>query len=226
MKKSVLAVDDSRTILNMLERYLKDNYEIHCTLSGDEALQVMQKHSIDIVLLDIMMPVMNGMMVLKKIREVKEYESIPVLFLTGDAHRAKVIESFQMGSQGYILKPVAKEELEKRIEETMQKHKKSLEQKKEEEKKAEEEKKLFEEQKKEEEKKRLEEKKAEEEKRKQEEIPKQEEKQPESTPQLGDIYKDLQVRQEEAAQAESSLSLLDAFDDVGDILDNFVKREE
>lgn len=212
MKKAVLAVDDSRTILNMLELYLKDNYEIYCTISGDEALQILQKHSIDIVLLDIIMPVMNGMMVLKKIREVEKYESIPVVFLTGDARRAKVIESYQMGSQGYILKPVAKEELQRRIEEAMEKHKKSLVQKKEEEKKAEE-KKLLEEQK-------VEEKQKAEEKHKQEEIAVESE----NALKLGDIYKDLQVRQEEAAQAEGSL--LDAFDDMGDIIENFVKNEE
>lgn len=126
MKKAVLAVDDSRTVLNMLDLYLRDQYELFCTVSGDEALQVLEKKNIDIILLDIMMPVMNGITVLKKIREQEKYKDIPVLFLTGDAHRARVLESFQTGGQGYILKPVAKEDLLQRMEESIQKQEKLI----------------------------------------------------------------------------------------------------
>ncbi len=109
MKKSVLAVDDSRTVLNMVELYLKNDYEIILATSGNQAFQILQKRMVDIILLDINMPVMNGLVVLKKLREIEEYQEIPVLFLTGDAHRATVVESFQTGSQGYILKPLKKE---------------------------------------------------------------------------------------------------------------------
>ena len=139
MKKSVLAVDDSRTVLNMVELYLKNDYEIILATSGNQAFQILQKRMVDIILLDINMPVMNGLVVLKKLREIEEYQEIPVLFLTGDAHRATVVESFQTGSQGYILKPVKKEELIKRMEEIMQKQKDRLEKKAEEEKKRQEE---------------------------------------------------------------------------------------
>lgn len=124
MKRKILAIDDSRTVLNMLELYLKDEYELFCGTSGDQAFQILQKQDIDIILLDIMMPVMNGMMVLKRLREKPQWRDIPVVFLTGNAHRATVIESFTSGSQGYLLKPISKEALVERIEETWKKQEK------------------------------------------------------------------------------------------------------
>lgn len=126
MKKAVLAVDDSKTVLNMIELYLKEEYDVFLATSGDQALQLLQKRSVDMILLDIVMPVMNGLIVLRKIREMEGRSDIPVLFLTGDAHRATVVESFQTGSQGYILKPVTKENLIQRIEEGMRKQKERL----------------------------------------------------------------------------------------------------
>lgn len=210
MKKAVLAVDDSRTVLNMLDLYLRDRYELFCTTSGNEALQILQKKTIDIILLDIVMPVMNGMMVLKKIREQKEYQDIPVLFLTGDAHRARVIESFQIGSQGYILKPVAKDDLLQRIEEGIGKREILIQKRLEAEKKAKEAQELLEMQR-EEEKRRLEAAK--------------------STEQnaivdvgMDEIKKNLQIREIEAELKRDSL--LDAFEDLGDVLENFLKRDE
>jgi len=139
MKRRVLAVDDSRTVLNMLELYLKNNYVLFCTTSGDQAFNILQKQDIDIILLDIMMPVMNGIMVLKKLRERDEWKDIPVIFLTGDAHRARVIESYLTGSQGYLLKPITKEALLSRIEDTMRKQEQLREQQREEKKQSEEE---------------------------------------------------------------------------------------
>lgn len=210
MKKAVLAVDDSRTVLNMLDLYLKDRYELFCTTSGNEALQILQKKTIDIILLDIVMPVMNGMMVLKKIREQKEYQDIPVLFLTGDAHRARVIESFQIGSQGYILKPVAKDDLLQRIEEGIGKREILIQKRLEAEKKAKEAQELLEMQR-EEEKRRL-------------EAAKSTEQNTIADVGMDEIKKNLQIREIEAELKRDSL--LDAFEDLGDVLENFLKRDE
>lgn len=210
MKKAVLAVDDSRTVLNMLDLYLKDRYELFCTTSGNEALQILQKKTIDIILLDIVMPVMNGMMVLKKIREQKEYQDIPVLFLTGDAHRARVIESFQIGSQGYILKPVAKDDLQQRIEEGIGKREILIQKRLEAEKKAKEAQELLEMQR-EEEKRRL-------------EAAKSTEQNTIADVGMDEIKKNLQIREIEAELKRDSL--LDAFEDLGDVLENFLKRDE
>lgn len=193
MKKAVLAVDDSRTVLNMLDLYLKDRYELFCTTSGNEALQILQKKTIDIILLDIVMPVMDGMMVLKKIREQKEYQDIPVLFLTGDAHRARVIESFQIGSQGYILKPVAKDDLLQRIEEGIGKREILIQKRLEAEKR------------------RL-------------EAAKSTEQNTIADVGMDEIKKNLQIREIEAELKRDSL--LDAFEDLGDVLENFLKRDE
>jgi PleD family two-component response regulator len=139
MKKAILAVDDSRTVLNMVDLYLKKDYQVFATTSGNQALQILQKQTVDLILLDIMMPEMDGLTLLKKIREKKAHRDIPVLFLTSDAHKATVLESFQSGIQGYVLKPVAKEELLKRIKETLERQEEKKQQtEKEEQKQAEE----------------------------------------------------------------------------------------
>lgn len=230
MKKSVLAVDDSRTVLNMVELYLKNDYEIILATSGNQAFQILQKRMVDIILLDINMPVMNGLVVLKKLREIEEYQEIPVLFLTGDAHRATVVESFQTGSQGYILKPVKKEELIKRMEEIMQKQKDRLEKKAEEEKKRqeEEEKKKIQ---KEEERKRKEEEQKENEKK---EVERKEAEKKETEKKEENLLDNI----EESKKEEKDLGILvkpveeqedlsyDPFEDLGDILENFVKEDE
>ena len=230
MKKSVLAVDDSRTVLNMVELYLKNDYEIILATSVNQAFQILQKRIFDIILLDINMPVMNGLVVLKKLREIEEYQEIPVLFLTGDAHRATVVESFQTGSQGYILKPVKKEELIKRMEEIMQKQKDRLEKKAEEEKKRQEE----------EEKKKIQ--KEEERKRKEEEQKENEKKEAErkeaEKKETEKKEENLLDNIEDSKKEEKDLGILvkpveeqedlsyDPFEDLGDILENFVKEDE
>lgn len=219
MKKAVLAVDDSKTVLNMIDLYLKDKYELICATSGNQALQILQKRTVDIILLDVMMPVMNGIMVLKKIREKEKWRDIPVLFLTGDAHKARVLESYQTGSQGYILKPVAKEDLLQRIEDGMKKQKQILEKRAEAEKKAEEAKKLLEMQRADNEKKLEEAKKAGEQKKKTENIPAE----------MGEISRDLQVRQMELElklEMDREESFLGAFEDIEEILENFVKADD
>lgn len=212
MKKSVLAVDDSKLVLTMVESYLKDDYEVILAASGDQAFQVLQKRSVDIILLDIVMPVMNGLVVLKKLREMEEYQDIPVLFLTGDAHRATVVESFQTGSQGYVLKPVTKENLLQRMEDIMRKQKERLERKAEEEKRRKEE----------EERKR---KEAEEEKRRKEEEQKQKEEQKEQIESIEKKEMDSKEILVKPVEDQEEISY-DAFDDLGDILENFVKEDD
>lgn len=228
MKKVVLAVDDSKMVLNMIEQYLKDEYDVILATSGDQAFQVLQKRTVDIIVLDIIMPVMNGLLVLKKLRETKEYEDIPVLFFTGDAHRATVVESFQTGSQGYILKPTTKEKLIQRMEEVMRKQKERLEKKTEEEKQKQEMEKEKEQKRQEEERKRQEEEEKEKQKQETEEqteeTEEQEEHLPESTetPEEKSASEDISVKPVE----DQEDMFYDPFDDLGDVLENFVKADE
>lgn len=235
MKKAVLAVDDSKTVLNVIELCLRDEYDVILATSGDQAFQILQKRTVDIILLDIVMPVMDGLVVLKKLREMEAYRDIPVLFLTGDAHRATVVESFRTGSQGYILKPVKKENLLQRIDEIIRKQKERLERKAEDEKKQQAEKERKRQEAEAEEKRRKEEEErkrkeaAAEEKQKEEKQKEEKEKMQESVSKPVENQKENNISEEilvKPVVEDLEEMEYDPFEDLGDILENFVKADE
>lgn len=107
-RKHILVVDDERVGLKLMKTYLKDDYEVSLVDSGEGALEFMQKHKPDLVLLDYMMPTYNGADVLKKMRDNQQTEDIPVFFLTGATDNAAITECLSYKPEGYIVKPIGK----------------------------------------------------------------------------------------------------------------------
>jgi len=106
-KKIVLMVDDDEIHLLTAELCLKDDYEVFKSKSGDEALKLLIKDKIipDIILLDIIMPEMDGWDVFGKIKGISILKNVPILFLTsanGEAERRKARD---IGAVDYITKP-------------------------------------------------------------------------------------------------------------------------
>ena len=111
MRQTLLIVDDEPGIVDMLERYFKPEYEILTAGSGREALEKVSGKP-DLILLDINMPDLDGISVC---RQIREYVSCPILFLTARVESADQIEGFRAGADDYIVKPFDLEELEARI---------------------------------------------------------------------------------------------------------------
>ncbi len=113
----ILAVDDDPTNLQVVFNYLTAlNYSIKCVQSGQEALDWIEKNGKpDLVLLDIMMPGMNGFEVCKKLRHKYDVGSLPVIFLTASHRRKDVRIGFSIGANDYLTKPFEKSELILRI---------------------------------------------------------------------------------------------------------------
>lgn len=111
MRQTLLIVDDEPGIVDMLESYLKPEYEILTAGSGSEALKKISGKP-DLILLDINMPDLDGISVC---RQIREYVSCPILFLTARVESADQIEGFRAGADDYIVKPFDLEELEARI---------------------------------------------------------------------------------------------------------------
>lgn len=107
-RKHILVVDDERVGLKLMKTYLEDDYEVSLVNSGEAALEFMQKHKPDLVLLDYMMPTCNGADVLKKMRDNKQTEDIPVFFLTGATDHAAITKCLACKPEGYIVKPIGK----------------------------------------------------------------------------------------------------------------------
>ncbi|MEO8376295.1 MAG: response regulator [Candidatus Sumerlaeota bacterium] len=107
----ILAVDDENDILLIVRTSLKDEYDVDTAASGAEALQKIEDNPPDLVILDMMMPEMDGIEVLEEIRRMTQTAMTPVIFLTGVSDKAKIREALDKGTQYYITKPFNYNEL-------------------------------------------------------------------------------------------------------------------
>lgn len=115
-KMKILAIDDNVVNLATIEQELKSEYEVIPVNSGRRALKLIYQEKVDLILLDIQMPVMDGIETLKQIREHENGITVPVIMLTAKHDRATVIEGTKLGIMDYIVKPFDGEDLRRRIE--------------------------------------------------------------------------------------------------------------
>ena len=109
----VLICDDERDIVNALKIYLYDaNYTLYTAYDGAEALQVICENEIHLILMDIMMPQMDGISAMIKIREIS---NVPVILLTAKGDKSDVVLGLGLGSDDYVKKPFDGDELLARI---------------------------------------------------------------------------------------------------------------
>ncbi len=119
MRKKVLCVDDLETNLFILEALFEahhpDTYEVVLVKSGIEALDVLLRRPIDIILLDIMMPELDGYETAKLILKNKKTKDIPIIFLTAKKDQDTVSKCYEVGGVDYLSKPYNEEELFVRV---------------------------------------------------------------------------------------------------------------
>ncbi|MGN1085231.1 MAG: response regulator, partial [Lachnospiraceae bacterium] len=84
--------------------------------SGMECLTMLKSRFVDLILLDVEMPIMNGIRTLEHIREQREWSSIPVMFLTADASEETVIAAGRLDAAGYVKKPYMPQDFLERVE--------------------------------------------------------------------------------------------------------------
>ncbi|WP_426416648.1 two-component regulator propeller domain-containing protein [Aestuariirhabdus sp. LZHN29] len=119
---SILIVDDEPVNRQVLKNYLSDyNFKLIEASGGEEALRLAKEHHpIDLVLLDIMMPMVSGYEVCKELRKLNPVNDLPILFLTAKAQVKDIVEGFAVGGNDYLTKPVAKYELQSRVQTHLQ----------------------------------------------------------------------------------------------------------
>lgn len=111
-KPLILIVDDDKVTLRLIERMLSDSgYNVATADSGRNALLTLNKAKPDLILLDVMMPEMNGYEVCSKLQENKETAYIPVIFVTALGDDQNKAEAFSVGGVDYIVKPINKKTL-------------------------------------------------------------------------------------------------------------------
>ena len=106
MAKKILAVDDERAIVRLVQVNLeRHGYEVVTAFDGKEALEKVASELPDLIVLDVMMPYMDGFEVLQNLKKDPQTRDIPVIMLTAKAQDADVFRGWQSGVECYLTKP-------------------------------------------------------------------------------------------------------------------------
>lgn len=115
-KKKVLFAEDNESITKIIIYILqKEGFDLIHFSSGEGVVEGAKTNRPDLILLDLMMPVMDGLMILREIKADPEIRDIPVIFLSANSSDAKIKEGMAMGAADYILKPFSFDDLSLRI---------------------------------------------------------------------------------------------------------------
>ncbi len=121
MSKKILLVDDEPDIIEFLGYNLnREGFEVVSATDGIEALEKMSEKP-DLIILDIMMPNMDGFEVCKRIRSKESYKNIPIIFLTAKSSELDEIQGLELGATDYIKKPISPKKLIARVNSNLRK---------------------------------------------------------------------------------------------------------
>jgi DNA-binding response OmpR family regulator len=113
MPARVLVVDDERVVTEVVERYLqREGYEVSLAFNGAEALRLAQEWVPDLVVLDLMLPVMDGLEVCRRLRQDSQ---IPIIMLTARGEETDRVVGLELGADDYLVKPFSPRELVARV---------------------------------------------------------------------------------------------------------------
>ncbi len=103
----ILVVDDELDILEIIRHALnKEGFEVHIAANGFQALEQTRKIKPDLILMDVMMPVMDGMEACRQLKEDNDTKNIPIVFLTARSEEFAELAGFEAGADDYISKPI------------------------------------------------------------------------------------------------------------------------
>ena len=120
MKSNILVVDDDREIVDAIEIYLlQEDFNVFKAYDGEEAIKLLKAHDIHLMLLDIMMPKLDGIHAALKIRE---YSSVPIIFLSAKSEDSDKILGLNIGADDYITKPFNPLELVARVKSNLRRY--------------------------------------------------------------------------------------------------------
>jgi two-component system alkaline phosphatase synthesis response regulator PhoP len=122
MNKTILIVDDEADIVEMLKYNLeKEGYRVLTARNGESALGQV-RHNPDLILLDVMMPEMDGWEVCRQIKQDQKTATVPVLFLTAKGSEVDEVVGLELGADDYIVKPISVRKLIARVKAVLRRH--------------------------------------------------------------------------------------------------------
>jgi CheY-like chemotaxis protein len=120
MAKRILVVDDDEMVLMALDELLRpEGYEIQAVSSGAEALDKIGQNRYDLILLDVIMPQMDGFDLCKRIRGIEKYKETPIVFLTAKSREEDRVRGIEAGANLFLSKPISPDRLLKIVSDTL-----------------------------------------------------------------------------------------------------------
>ena len=114
--QKILVVEDDKHISKLVKYNLeKAGFDSTVTITGEEALEVLDREAVDLIILDIMLPKMDGFETCKQIKQDKKLSHIPVIMLTAKGEEVDKVVGFELGADDYVVKPFSPRELVLRV---------------------------------------------------------------------------------------------------------------
>lgn len=110
--KTIMVVDDNEQFVDVVKRMLeKAGYAVDCVYRGPDVFKRLELKKPDLIVLDIMMPEMDGLQVLSRLKTASDTSSIPIILVTAKSNDLDVLKGYQMGGDYYIAKPFSSHQL-------------------------------------------------------------------------------------------------------------------
>ncbi len=121
MPKKILIVDDEPSIIVPVQFLMEQNgYDVMVAFSGEEAMEIIAEKKVDLILLDIMLPVIDGFEVCQRVRENLQWNKIKIILLTALGSDANVEKGLALGANAYITKPFSNIEIVDKVKELLE----------------------------------------------------------------------------------------------------------
>ncbi len=111
MNRKILIVEDDEALLKVLQLLLENSYDITLAMNGKQGLELANSKRPDLILMDVMMPEMDGLEVLRRLKENPQMARIPVILLTAKVGDENIYGGYQLGADYYIPKPFTNAQL-------------------------------------------------------------------------------------------------------------------
>jgi len=121
MSKKILIVDEDTGIMVALKFLLEQNgYDTLIAFSGEDAMEVVERHHPDLILLDVLLPVVDGFEVCQRVRENPDFKDIRIVLVTALGGEAHVVKGLDLGADAYVVKPFSNAALMAKVRELLE----------------------------------------------------------------------------------------------------------
>ena len=121
MPKKILIVDDEPSLIVPVQFLMEQNgYDVLVAFSGEEAMEIIAEKKVDLILLDIMLPVIDGFEVCQRVRENLQWNKIKIILLTALGSDANVEKGLALGADAYITKPFSNVDIVEQVKELLE----------------------------------------------------------------------------------------------------------